>query len=146
MLQGISGHAGLFGNANDLVKLLQMYLNWGSYGGQQFIMPTTLRLFEASQYGNEGVRRAIGFDRPMPGHPPDGTCAKDAGDSSFGHSGYTGTYWWVDPETGIIFIFFSNRVNPTRLNNKLYELNIRTDMHQVIYDSRLDKNGIICGN
>jgi beta-glucosidase-like glycosyl hydrolase/CubicO group peptidase (beta-lactamase class C family) len=139
MLQGISGHAGLFGSTNDLAKLMQMYLNGGSFGGAQYISGATMKKFEICQYCNEGVRRAIGFDRPIPGHPYDGTCAKDASDSSFGHSGYTGTYTWVDPETGILFIFFCNRVFPTRLNVKISDLNIRPAMHQVIYDSRIMK-------
>jgi CubicO group peptidase (beta-lactamase class C family) len=114
-------------------------LNGGSFGGAQYISGATMKKFEICQYCNEGVRRAIGFDRPIPGHPYDGTCAKDASDSSFGHSGYTGTYTWVDPETGILFIFFCNRVFPTRLNVKISDLNIRPAMHQVIYDSRIMK-------
>ncbi len=139
MMNGVSGHAGLFGTENDLAKLVQMYLNWGEYGGQRFIAKSTLKLFETCQYCNEGVRRGLGFDRPMPGHPVDGTCAMEASDSSFGHSGYTGTYWWADPETGILFIFFSNRVYPTRNNNKLSQLNIRPAMDEVVYESRMDK-------
>ena len=139
MFNGVSGHAGLFGNANDLAKLLQMYLNWGTYGGDRYIAKSTLKLFETCQYCNEGVRRGLGFDRPIPGHPVDGTCAKDASDSSFGHSGYTGTYWWADPETGILYIFFSNRVYPTRLNTKLISLNIRPAMGQIIYEARTDE-------
>jgi CubicO group peptidase (beta-lactamase class C family) len=139
MLDGVSGHAGLFGTANDLAKLMQMYLNGGSYGGEQYITSATLKKFSVCQYCQEGVRRAIGFDRPVPGHPEDGNCAKDASDNSFGHSGYTGTFTWVDPETGILFVFFSNRVYPTRNNNKISELNIRPLIHQAIYDARTDE-------
>ncbi len=134
MMDGVSGNAGLFGTANDLAKLMQMYLNMGSFGGEQIISFQTLRKFTGCQYCEEGNHRGLGFDKPLLENRENGTPAPSASYSSFGHSGYTGTFTWADPETGILFVFFSNRVYPTRLNRKLYTLNIRPQIHQVVYD------------
>ena len=138
MMNGLSANAGLFGSANDLAKLMQMYLNMGSYGGEQFISEGTLRKFTFCHYCNEGIRRGLGFDKPLIENRERGMPAVDAGPNSFGHSGYTGMFTWADPDTGILFVFCSNRVHPTRLNNKIAELSIRPKMHQVVYDSRID--------
>lgn len=137
MMKGVSGNAGLFGTALDLAKVFQMYLWMGSYGGERYISRSTLELFTTCQYCNEDNRRGLGFDKPLIDHREDGSIAVDASDRSFGHSGYTGTMAWADPDTGILFIFMSNRVYPTRLNRKLYQLNVRPAMHQAIYDARL---------
>ncbi len=138
MMNGLSANAGLFGSANDLAKLMQMYLNMGSYGGEQFISEGTMKKFTFCHYCNEGVRRGLGFDKPLLKNKDRGLPAKDAGPDSFGHSGYTGMFTWADPESGILFVFCSNRVHPTRLNNKIAELNIRPTMHQIVYDARID--------
>ena len=138
MMRGVSSNAGLFGSTLDLAKLMQMYLWKGQYGGRQYISTNTMELFTACHYCNEGNRRGLAFDKPALEHRENGSVAIDASEHSFGHSGYTGTFAWADPETGILFIFMSNRVYPTRLNTKLYKFNVRPAMHQAIYDSRVN--------
>ena len=141
MMGGVSGNAGLFGNALDLAKLMQMYLNMGYYGGKQYISQNTLKEFSSYQYPDNENRRGLGFDKPLIGNQelPESEAypARSASPSSFGHSGYTGTFTWVDPEENILYIFFSNRVYPTRENSKLYDLNIRTSIQQAIYSSKI---------
>jgi beta-N-acetylhexosaminidase len=136
MMEGVSANAGLFGTATDLAKIMQMYQNMGEYGGYRFISRPTVKKFTACHYCNEDVRRGLAFDKPLIKNKEEGMPAIDAGEDSFGHSGYTGTYTWADPNTGILFVFMSNRVYPTRANNKIAELRIRPQMHQVIYDAR----------
>ena len=137
MMRGVSSNAGLFGSTLDLAKLMQMYMWKGQYGGAQYISTNTMELFTACHYCNEGNRRGLAFDKPALEHRENGSVAIDASEHSFGHTGYTGTFAWADPETGILFIFMSNRVYPTRLNTKLYKFNVRPAMHQVIYDARI---------
>lgn len=142
MLDGVSGHAGLFGNAVDLAKLMQMYLQNGEYGGRQYIDSTTIAEFTRCQYCNSQTksRRALGFDRPNDPYVENGNTAPDASLSSYGHTGFTGTLAWVDPQYNLVYIFLSNRVYPTRENKKLYELNTRTRIQQVIYDALLEND------
>ncbi|MEX2593869.1 MAG: glycoside hydrolase family 3 N-terminal domain-containing protein [Anditalea sp.] len=134
MLGGISGHAGLFGNANDLAKLMQMYLNDGQYAGEVLIKGNTVNQFSKCQFC-PGNYRALGFDRPSKPGDHNGNAAASAPETSFGHSGFTGTYTWIDPENKLVYIFLSNRVNPTRENRKLYQLNTRTDVLEVVYQA-----------
>jgi CubicO group peptidase (beta-lactamase class C family) len=136
MMDGVSSNAGLFTTAGDLAQLMQMYMNMGEYGGERFISRNTLEKFTFCHYCEEGNRRGLAFDKPVLENKANGSTAIDASHRSFGHSGYTGTFAWADPETGILFIFLSNRVHPTRENRKLYELNIRPAMHQAVYDAR----------
>lgn len=138
MLGGISGHAGLFGTAEDLAKLYQMYLNGGTYGGERFLEKETIDEFTRVQYPQDSIRRGIGFDKPLlKYHPQKSSTAKDASPETFGHSGYTGTLVWADPKYDLLYIFLSNRVHPTRLSRAIYQLNIRPRIHQVLYDSIL---------
>lgn len=136
MLSGLSGNAGLFGNASDLAKLLQLYLNKGSYGGEQFITPATIQEFTECQFCDEGNRRGLGFDKPLIEYDAAKSyVAKSASKYSYGHSGFTGTFFWLDPAEDLMVIFLSNRVYPTRNNRKLYSLNIRPKLHQAAYDA-----------
>lgn len=135
MLNGVSGHAGLFGNANDLAKLMQMYLQNGWYNGHTYIDSTTLAEFTGCQFCEEGNRRALGFDRPIEPYLENGNTARSASTESFGHSGFTGTFTWADPKYNLIYIFLSNRVYPTRENVLLFTLNTRTKIQQVIYNA-----------
>lgn len=135
MLDGISGHAGLFGTANDLAKLWQMYLQKGRYAGEQFVQESTIKEFTRCQYCEQGSRRALGFDRPNIIYVENGNTAEGASQESFGHTGFTGTFAWADPEHNLVYIFLSNRVYPTRENVTLYNLNTRTRIQQVIYDA-----------
>jgi CubicO group peptidase (beta-lactamase class C family) len=134
MFGGVGGHAGLFSNANDLAVMMQMYLNMGQYGGQRFIGEETMKEFIKCQFCKEGNRRAIGFDKPEPGGKGGPTC-DCVSYLSFGHTGFTGTMAWADPESDLVYIFLSNRVYPDANNNKLLNMNVRTDVQQVIYDA-----------
>lgn len=136
LLLGISGNAGLFGTANDLAKMVQMYLNLGSYGGEQLLPEATLREFIRCQYCEEGNHRALGFDKPLLTYDPaKSTAAQAVGSDSFGHSGYTGTFYWADPRSGLVYIFLSNRVFPTRNTRVIYERNIRSRIHAAIFQA-----------
>lgn len=136
MMRGISGHAGLFANANDLAKLMQMYLDMGTYGGRRYISEETLRNFSKTQFPENDNRRGLGFDKPnLEYRGVYNNAAEGAGPNSFGHSGFTGTFAWMDPDTGLLYIFLSNRVTPTRDNPRWSELNTRTQIQQVMYDA-----------
>lgn len=125
MLNGISGHAGLFGSANDLTKLMQMYLQGGHYGGEEYIRPEVLKEATSYQFPEEGSRRAIAFDK-LDFNKKIANGPQMASPESYGHSGYTGTFTWVDPKYNLVYVFLSNRVYPTRDNNKISTLNLRT--------------------
>lgn len=131
MLGGVSGHAGLFGTANDLSKLGQMLLQEGNYGGQRYYKPETVKLFTAKQF--ESSRRGLGWDKPVQGEWNSPTSIF-ASPRTFGHTGFTGTCLWVDPEFNLVYIFMSNRVFPDR-NDKLIKTNIRSRIQDVIYEA-----------
>ncbi len=136
LLGGISGHAGLFSTTEDLAKLAQLYLNKGTYNGEALFSAEAFQAFNRYQFPEQGNRRALGFDKPLLTYDAkESYVAKSASPASFGHSGYTGTFIWIDPETELIFIFCSNRVYPDRSHRALYELNIRPRLHQVAYDA-----------
>ncbi len=130
MLNGVSGHAGLFGNANDLMKVTQLFLQKGSYGGESFVSENTMNEFTRYQFDNS--RRGIGFDKPA--RPYNGNAPKSASPQSYGHTGFTGIMIWNDPAYNLNYVFLSNRVYPTRDNNKLSTLNVRTAIMQVVYE------------
>lgn len=135
MMGGLSGHAGLFATANDLAKLAQMWCNFGVYGGKRYLKEETIKEFTRCQFCKEnGNRRALGFDRPLETPRVTGNTAVSVSQASFGHSGFTGTLVWADPKYDIVYIFLSNRVYPTRENKKLFNLNTRTNIQQVIYE------------
>jgi len=137
LMGGVSGNAGLFSNANDLAKIMQMFLQLGQYGGTQYILPQTVKEFTKIQFPGTDNRRALGFDKPNPGIAGQANKfpAPDASPLSYGHSGFTGTFTWADPANQVLFIFLSNRVFPTRRNTSLIDMGIRTKMQQVIYDA-----------
>lgn len=136
MLGGVSGHAGLFSNANDLAKLMQMYLNGGEYGGKRYIKEETVKEFTRVQFPENDNRRALGFDKPYLEYKGvSSNTGKDASEASFGHTGFTGTMVWMDPEHDLLYIFLANRVSPSRDNKRLYSLNTRTQIQQVLYNS-----------
>ena len=137
MLGGVSGNAGLFANSNDVAKIMQMYLQNGYYGGKSYLKPETLEKFNFRYFEKEGVRRGLAFDKPQLDSISKPTCGCTSF-KSFGHSGYTGTYTFVDPETEIVYVFLSNRVYPTRENNKLGKENIRTEVQRLIQEAIID--------
>jgi len=139
MMGGVSGNAGLFATAEDLAKLHQMYLWGGTYGGDRFLSEKSVKEFTSCQYCDEDNRRGLGFDKPLVGNDTleiaDAYPAHSANASSFGHSGFTGTLVWADPEAELLFVFLSNRVFPTRENRKLYNLNIRSNILESFYNA-----------
>jgi len=139
MLGGVSGHAGLFATGNDLLKLIEMYRRGGEYGGVRVLSPEVLKEYTRVQYPENENRRGLGFDKPMLPNdtiPPEEIYpCPSASPSSFGHSGFTGTFVWVDPEAELSYVFLSNRVYPTRNNNKISDLLIRGHILQAAYDA-----------
>lgn len=130
---GVAGHAGLFGNAIDLVTVYQMLLNGGELNGKRYFQPETIRLF--TSYNSNISRRGLGFDKPEKDNAtrPDPYPALKVSPATFGHTGFTGTCVWADPETKIVYVFLSNRVYPTRNNPRLSQMNIRTKIQDWIY-------------
>ncbi|MFT7590788.1 MAG: beta-N-acetylhexosaminidase, partial [bacterium] len=133
MLGGVSGHAGLFSNSADVAALLQMLLNGGYYNGQRFLDHETINAFTQYQYVNS--RRGIGFDKPEPNKNKVNPVSDYASHKTFGHSGFTGTQMWADPENGIIYVFLSNRVYPSADNKKLVGMSVRSKIMDAIYES-----------
>ncbi|MDT0641859.1 glycoside hydrolase family 3 N-terminal domain-containing protein [Zunongwangia sp. F363] len=133
MQGGIGGHAGLFSNSNDVAKIMQMYLNGGSYGGEKFLKPGTISKFNTCYYCDEDVRRGVGFDKPQL-HSVGPTCGC-VSLTSFGHSGFTGTFAWADPAEEIIYVFLSNRTYPDSNNRELIREDIRSKIQEVIYEA-----------
>jgi CubicO group peptidase (beta-lactamase class C family) len=137
LLGSVSGNAGLFGTAKDLAILMQMYLQKGTYNGKRYIKETTLNEFTKIQYPDNNNRRGLGFDKPLIGNDTlsikEAYPAPQVSPESFGHSGFTGTFVWADPENEMVFIFLSNRVYPTRTHRNIYNLNIRPALQQVFY-------------
>ena len=137
MMGGVSGNAGLFGTSNDVAKMMQMYLQRGYYGGRSYFKPESFDKFNRRYFEDKGVRRGLGFDKPQLDDAM-ATCGC-VSFKSFGHSGYTGTYTFADPETEIVYVFLSNRVYPTRENNKLGEYDIRTVVQKLIQEAITDQ-------
>ncbi|RYD81722.1 MAG: hypothetical protein EOP53_05655 [Sphingobacteriales bacterium] len=133
LLGGVAGHAGLFSNANDLAILMQMLINNGIYGGKRYFLPATIKTFTTAQF--ESNKRGLGWDKPSPDPKLGSPASKYASPLSFGHTGFTGTCIWADPTQDLVYIFLSNRVYPTAENTKLAKMNIRTDIHDVIYEA-----------
>ena len=133
MFGGIAGHAGLFSDAYDLSLLYQMLLNGGELNGIRYLKPETIKMF--SDYGSDISRRGLGFDKPEKDNAEreEPYPSSLASPETFGHTGFTGTCVWVDPKNDMLYIFLSNRVNPTRNNPKLGRMNIRSKIQDAIY-------------
>jgi len=138
VMGGISGNAGLFGTINDAAKVMQMYLNYGYYGGDRYLSEAIMKDWTRRHFEKTGNRRGYGFDKPNPHNNLKSVAsaypAPLVSDASFGHSGYTGTFAWADPGTGILFLFFSNRIYPTRANNLINQLNLREAIQETVYE------------
>ena len=130
---GVSGNAGLFSNANDLAKLLQMFLNQGIYGNERFLSAETCKLFMETT--SSTGRRGLGFDKPNTQNEKSGSTGKSVPASTVGHTGFTGTCFWIDPDNQLIYIFLSNRVYPKRTNKQLMQMDIRSRIQDVIYEA-----------
>jgi len=134
MFGGVAGHAGLFSNVNDLAVLCQMLLNGGSFNGQQFLKKQTIDYF--SEYHSNNSRRGLGFDKPEKDNATrkDPYPALSASPQTIGHTGYTGTCFWIDPKYNLVFVFLSNRVNPDGgTNGKISSMSIRPKIMEAIY-------------
>lgn len=134
---GIQGNAGFFSNANDLAKLCQMWLNRGMYGGEQILTKATVDLFLTSKSANS--HRGLGFDKPNTERPEYSSTCEEASPEVVGHTGFTGTSFWIDPKTDIIYIFLSNRVFPSRVNPAFSRVGARANIFKYVYES-LDRN------
>lgn len=133
MQGGVGGHAGLFSNSNDIAKLMQLYIQKGVYGGKRYFSSDTFDLFNTSYYRDQDNRRGVGFDKPqLDGEGPTCGCLSR---QSFGHSGFTGTYAWADPDKEIVYVFLANRTFPKLDANRLLKENIRTEIQRLIYES-----------
>ncbi len=130
---GVSGHAGVFSNAMDVAKIMELYLQKGNYGNQQYFSEKTFEDFNTCYFCAAGNRRGVGFDKPQLG--AEGPTCGCASMTSFGHTGYTGTMAWADPETQIVYVFLSNRTFPIASENRLSKENIREDIQKVIYEA-----------
>ncbi len=136
MQGGVGGHAGLFSSANDVAKMMQMYLQDGFYGGNRFFDSRTVKKFNTCYFCDKRVRRGVGFDKPDPnGGGPACECVSR---KSFGHSGFTGTYTWADPEKELVYVFLSNRTFPSATNTLLVKSGLRTRIQGAIYDAILE--------
>ena len=133
MRGGVSGHAGLFSNSIDVAKMMQLYLQKGKYGDQEFFSEKTFNDFNKCYYCKDGNRRGVGFDKPQLGK--EGPTCGCVSMTSFGHTGFTGTMAWADPEKEIVYVFLSNRTYPNAEPNKLSKLNIREQIQEIIYQS-----------
>lgn len=136
MQGGIGGHAGIFSNANDVAKIMQMYLQKGFYGGKRYFKSETIDKFNTCYYCESDNRRGIGFDKPQLGE--EGPTCGCISMTSFGHSGFTGTYAWADPEEEIVYVFLANRTYPEAGKNLLLRENIRTEIQRLIYEAIID--------
>lgn len=132
VMGGVSGHAGLFGTADDVAHILQMLLDGGVYNGRRYLKAETIKLFNTRYYTAQGCRRGLGFDKPVVDNGGKNVC-DEASQNSFGHTGFTGTMVWVDPDCGLTYVFLSNRVHPTSSPNRLASMNIRTKVQSELY-------------
>ncbi len=130
---GVAGHAGVFSTAGDVAVIFQMLLNEGRYHGKVYFMPETVRRFTA--YGSPISRRGLGFDKPTADRFDGGPTATQCSGYTFGHQGFTGTCAWADPQTGVVFVFLSNRVYPNAENGLINKLSTRTTVQRAIYDA-----------
>jgi len=135
MLGGISGHAGLFGNAFDVAVMMQMLMDGGVYNGNRVLESQTIDLFNRRYFVADSNRRGLGFDKPLLRYVDHMTNCKSVSDSSFGHSGFTGTYTWADPKNGLVYVFLSNRVYPDMYNRIIMDEDIRTNIHELFYNA-----------
>lgn len=131
MYGGVAGHAGVFSDAFDLAQLMQMLLNKGKYNGRQILLPSSVERF--TMRNSSKSRRGLGFDKPEPDPAKQSPTYDKVPLSVFGHTGFTGTSVWSDPDNNLTFIFLSNRVYPSADNPKLVKMNIRTELQKIVY-------------
>ncbi|MCC5938390.1 MAG: serine hydrolase [Lunatimonas sp.] len=140
---GVAGHAGLFGTANDLAIMMQLMLQGGKYGYLDFYDSETVQAFIDKQ--SPYTRRGWGWDRPEPDPSKRAAVGKLAPKDTFGHTGFTGTAVWADPANELVFVFLSNRVNPSAGNNLINKEKIRGEVHDIVYRS-FSRPFLLAGN
>ncbi len=140
MIGGACGHAGLFSTAEEIAIIFQVYLQYGNYNGVQYFDTATIKEYTSYQHDGVKNRRAVGFDKPFKKYNAYGPVCESASLSSYGHSGFTGTYVWADPEEELVYVFLSNRVYPRSDNYKISKFDIRTNIQQAIYDAIINRN------
>jgi len=137
MKGGVSGHAGLFSNALDIGVMMQMFLQEGWYGNEKYLEADVINEFNTQPYAYNQNRRALGWDKPLL-EGNGGATSKYCSQSTFGHTGFTGTSTWVDPKHNLVYVFLSNRIHPFAGNTKLIRDNTRKKIHDIIYESMID--------
>jgi beta-N-acetylhexosaminidase len=136
MMGGVSGHAGLFGNAFEVAQIMQLFLNGGMWKDQQLLKPETVNYFSKAHFAASNNRRGIGFDKPpLSKNEKTRAMAESASARSYGHTGFTGTFAWADPENGLVVVFLSNRVYPDTKTNQLAKLGTRPRIHEIFYQA-----------
>jgi CubicO group peptidase (beta-lactamase class C family) len=133
LMGGISGHAGLFSNANDVGIIMQMLLNDGTYGNVRVLKASTVHLFTQKQ--SKKSRRGLGFDKPETTPDKASPTGQNCSPLTFGHTGFTGVCAWADPKHNLVYVFLSNRVNPSTENNLLAQSNLRTRIQDLLYEA-----------
>ena len=135
LMGGVSGHAGLFANAHDLAVITQLFLDEGKFEGKQLLKPETIRYFTTAPFTANKNRRGLGFDKLPIDKKGSSTASKSASMKSYGHTGFTGTFFWADPVNKLAIVFLSNRVCPSAEPNNLAKQNIRTLLHDILYEA-----------
>jgi len=135
LLGGVSGHAGLFGDAEDVASVMQMLMQGGHYEGQSILSKQVIDTFNHRWFEADSNRRGLVFDKPMLEYKDHLSNCKSVSDSSFGHTGFTGSYMWADPANGLVYVFLSNRVYPDMNNDIIIDKDIRTNIHQLFYNA-----------
>ena len=133
-MEGISGHAGLFSNAREVALIMQMLLNGGELDGHRYLKQKTVDTFTRRHFDKQGNRRALGFDKQLFNPSSSAQVCPQASQASFGHTGFTGTMVWADPDYQLVYVFLSNRVHPSATPNRLAQLNVRTDIQSLLYN------------
>ena len=134
---GLAGNAGLFSTAREVARVYQMLLNGGEIDGKRYLSKETCNLFTTET--SKISRRGLGFDKPDMEDPKKGNCASGVPAGVYGHTGFTGTCAWVDPENDLVYVFLSNRIYPNVTNRKLNQLHIRERIQEAIYGAMKKK-------
>lgn len=133
-LGGVSGHAGLFSNAREVALLMQMLLNGGEFNGRHYLKEKTIATFTSRHFAKQNNRRALGFDKQLFTPSASAQTCPEASQASYGHTGFTGTMLWVDPDYSLVYVFLSNRVHPSATPNRLAQMNTRTQIQSLLYN------------
>jgi CubicO group peptidase (beta-lactamase class C family) len=131
---GVSGHAGLFSNAREVALLMQMLLNGGELNGHRYLKEKTVATFTSRHFAKQNNRRALGFDKQLFTPSASAQTCPEASQASYGHTGFTGTMLWVDPDYSLVYVFLSNRVHPSATPNRLAQMNTRTQIQSLLYN------------